>query len=73
MEQNFFVTTMKKLKKGKKICEWDPYTLPVIAEKSGVVSYMDLVDGISLAEIADDATGITSKSVLDWRSQSKEY
>jgi DNA-directed RNA polymerase subunit beta' len=32
---------------------------------------MDLVDGISLAEIVDDATGITSKSVLDWRSQSK--
>ena len=24
------------VKKGKKICEWDPYTLPVIAEKSGV-------------------------------------
>ena len=59
------------VKKGKKICEWDPYTLPVIAEKSGVANYMDLVDGISLAEIMDDATGITSKSVLDWRSQSK--
>jgi DNA-directed RNA polymerase subunit beta' len=57
--------------KGKKICEWDPYTLPVIAEKSGVASYMDLVDGISLAETVDDATGISSKSVLDWRSQSK--
>ena len=38
------------VKKGKKICEWDPYTLPVIAEKSGVASYMDLVDGVSLAE-----------------------
>ena len=57
--------------KGKKICEWDPYTLPVIAEKSGIASYMDLVDGISLAETVDDATGISSKSVLDWRSQSK--
>ena len=44
----------------------------MIAEKSGVVSYMDLVDGVSLAEIADDATGITSKSVLDWRSQSSK-
>ena len=32
---------------------------------------MDLVDGVSLAEIMDDATGISSKSVLDWRSQSK--
>ena len=61
----------EKVKKGTKICEWDPYTLPVIAEKSGLVSYMDLVDGVSLAETTDDATGITSKSVLDWRSQSK--
>jgi len=61
----------QKIIKGKKICEWDPYTLPVIAEKSGLVSYMDLVDGVSLAETVDDATGITSKSVLDWRSQSK--
>ena len=60
-----------EIKKNKKICEWDPYTLPVIAEKSGVVSYMDLIDGVSLAEIADDTTGLTSKSVLDWRSQSK--
>ena len=59
------------VKKGKKICEWDPYTLPVIAEKSGIATYMDLVDGVSLAETVDDATGITSKSVLDWRSQSK--
>ncbi len=60
-----------KVKKGEKICEWDPYTLPVIAEKNGFVSYMDLVDGVSLAETSDEATGITSKSVLDWRSQSK--
>jgi len=43
----------------------------VIAEKSGIANYMDLVDGVSLAEIVDDATGISSKSVLDWRSQSK--
>ena len=61
----------EEVKKGKKICEWDPYTLPVIAEKSGVASYMDLVDGVSLAETVDDATGISSKSVLDWRSQSR--
>ena len=59
------------IEKGKKMCEWDPYTLPVIAEKSGTASYMDLVDGVSLAETTDDATGIASKSVLDWRSQSK--
>ena len=60
-----FIDGAEKVTKGKKICEWDPYTLPVIAEKSGIVSYMDLVDGVSLAETVDDATGISSKSVLD--------
>jgi len=66
-----YIDNSENVTKGKKICEWDPYTLPVIAEKSGTVSYMDLVEGVSIAETVDDATGIASKSVLDWRSQSK--
>ena len=60
-----------KIKKNEKICEWDPYTTPVIAEKNGVVSFVDLIDGVSLQETTDDATGISSKSVVDWRSKSK--
>ena len=60
-----------KIKKNTKICEWDPYTTPVIAEKSGIAGFVDLIDGVSLAETTDDATGISSKSVIDWRSQSK--
>ncbi len=60
-----------KVKANTKICEWDPYTTPVIAEKSGTASYVDLIDGVSIQETTDDATGISSKSVVDWRSQSK--
>jgi DNA-directed RNA polymerase subunit beta' len=60
-----------KIEKGKKIAEWDPYTLPVIAETSGIVNYMDLVEGTSLTETMDDSTGISSKSVTDWKSLSK--
>ena len=59
------------VEKGKKIAEWDPYTLPVIAETSGSVNYMDLVEGTSLTETLDDATGISSKSVTDWKSLTK--
>ncbi len=60
-----------KIKKSTKICEWDPYTTPVIAETSGIVNYVDLIDGISLAETTDDATGISTKTVVDWKTQSK--
>ena len=59
------------IEKEKKIAEWDPYTLPVIAETSGIVNYMDLVEGTSLTETMDDSTGISSKSVTDWKSLSK--
>ncbi len=61
----------ENVNKGSKIAEWDPYTLPVIAETSGIVNYMDLVEGSSLTETLDDATGISSKSVTDWKSLTK--
>jgi DNA-directed RNA polymerase subunit beta' len=59
------------VEKGKKIAEWDPYTLPVIAETGGIVNYMDLMEGTSLTETLDDATGLSSKSVTDWKSLTK--
>ncbi len=53
--------------KGDRLAEWDPYTLPVITEKSGRVKYQDLIEGLSMSENVDDATGIANKVVTDWR------
>ncbi len=66
-----FFENEQKIKKGAKICEWDPYTTPVIAEKDGIANYVDLIDGVSIAETVDDATGISTKAVVDWKTQSK--
>ena len=66
-----FFENGQKVKKGAKICEWDPYTTPVIAEKDGIANYVDLIDGVSIAETVDDATGISTKAVVDWKTQSK--
>ncbi len=66
-----FFENEQKVKKGTKICEWDPYTTPVIAEKDGIANYVDLIDGVSIAETVDDATGISTKAVVDWKTQSK--
>ncbi len=60
-----------KVKVGDKMAEWDPYTLPVITEKDGVAHYFDLVEGVSVADDVDEATGIASKKIIDWRSQPK--
>ncbi len=61
----------ERVKKGGKLVEWDPYTIPIITEKSGVAHYVDLVEGVSMSETVDETTGIASKRVIDWRSQPK--
>ena len=47
--------------KGEKLAEWDPYTLPVITEKDGIVKYLDLIEGLSIREVIDEATGIANQ------------
>ena len=57
-----------KVKKGQKIAEWDPFTVPVITEKAGTVELVDLINNVSVKESTDETTGIVSKVVIDWRS-----
>ena len=56
------------IRRGQRIAEWDPYTRPILTEVDGAVQYHDLVDGQSLAESIDEATGIAKRSVTDWRT-----
>jgi DNA-directed RNA polymerase subunit beta' len=56
------------VKRGAKLFEWDPYTLPIIAEKAGVAKFVDLISGIAVREDTDEATGMTQKIVTDWRT-----
>ena len=58
-----------KVKRGTKLAEWDPYTAPIITEKDGVVLYGDMIEGLSIRDELDEATGISSKVVTDWRQQ----
>jgi len=60
-----------KVKAGDKLAEWDPYTMPILTEKDGVATFVDLIEGVSVADETDEATGISSKKVIDWRSQPK--
>ncbi|NIY71755.1 DNA-directed RNA polymerase subunit beta' [Marivivens donghaensis] len=63
-----FLSDGADVSRGDKMFEWDPYTLPIIAEKTGKARYVDLVSGISVREDTDDATGMTQRIVSDWRS-----
>jgi DNA-directed RNA polymerase subunit beta' len=66
-----FVKEGQEIVRGDKLYEWDPYTLPMIAEASGTIKHVDLISGISVKDETDDATGMTQKIVIDWRSAAK--
>ena len=63
-----FVDEGDKVKRGSKMAEWDPYTRPIMTEADGTVEYEDVVEGVSVVEAADEATGITNRVIIDWRS-----
>ncbi len=66
-----FVDEGDEVKPGQRLAEWDPYTRPILTEVDGVVGYEDLVEGASLSESTDEATGITKRAVMDWRSAAR--
>jgi len=57
--------------RGQRLAEWDPYTLPIITEREGMAHYVDLVEGVSIREVLDEATGISNRVVTDWRQQTR--
>ncbi|MBK5928805.1 DNA-directed RNA polymerase subunit beta' [Rhodobaculum claviforme] len=63
-----FVRDGEEIEKGTRLFAWDPYTLPIIAEKGGVARHVDLISGLSVREETDDTTGMTQRIVSDWRS-----
>ncbi|MXP48170.1 DNA-directed RNA polymerase subunit beta' [Altererythrobacter luteolus] len=61
-----------KIKEGDRLAEWDPFTLPIITETSGVVKFQDLIDGTTMEERVDDATGIAQRVVTENRATGRK-
>ncbi len=58
-----------QVRRGDRLADWDPYTIPIITEKDGIAHYVDVIEGVSMREVLDEATGISSKVVIDWKQQ----
>jgi len=60
-----------KVKRGDRLAEWDPYTTPIITEVAGKIRNEDLVEGFSVREETDEATGIANRVISDWRASAR--
>ena len=61
-----------KVTKGTRLADWDPYTTPIIVDKEGTVKYEDLIDGETMRDVIDEATGLSSKVVTEYHQQSSK-
>jgi len=66
-----FVDEGQAIKKGERLAEWDPFTMPIITERSGKIAYKDLIEGVTFREETDEDTGISRKVVIDWKQQTR--
>jgi DNA-directed RNA polymerase subunit beta' len=55
-----------KVKRGDLIAEWDPFSIPILAEVPGTVKYGDIVEGKTVQEQVDEVTGLSRKVITEF-------
>ncbi len=58
----------QEIEAGKKLAQWDPFTVPILTEVPGVVKFGDLTEGITMQEKVDPVTGKASRVVIQYRA-----
>ncbi len=66
-----FVKNGQEITKGTEICEWDPYNALIITEKSGLVKFENMDEGVTFKEESDEATGYREKVIIESRDKTK--
>lgn len=66
-----YIKNGSEVKKGDLICEWDPYNALIITEKTGLVSFENLIEGVTFKEESDEQTGFREKVIIESRDKTK--
>ncbi|MCB9056492.1 MAG: DNA-directed RNA polymerase subunit beta' [Chitinophagales bacterium] len=66
-----FVKDGQKIKKGDKICTWDPFNNVIMAEIDGILKFDNVIEGVTYREEADEQTGHREKVVIETRDKTK--
>ena len=66
-----FVENGRKIEKGTKICEWDPYNAVILTEVDGIVAFENFELGVTYKEESDEQTGFTEKVISEIKDKKK--
>ena len=50
---------------GQLIAEWDPYTIPILTEVSGIIKFGDVIEGVTMQEQLDPVTSLSRKVIVE--------
>lgn len=53
------------VKKGDQFVTWDPYNIPILAEKAGKVEFRDMISGITVTKETNQSTGNEETVVIE--------
>ncbi|GIW40123.1 MAG: DNA-directed RNA polymerase subunit beta' [Candidatus Binatia bacterium] len=59
------------IKAGELLAEWDPYTIPILTEATGIVKFGDILEGVTMEERVDERTGLATKVIIDCKDLDK--
>src|ERR1041385_4979226 len=59
------VTDGGKVKKGDTLVQWDPHNVPILSEKAGHVKFHDIIEGVTMKQEMDQATGEEAMVVIE--------
>ncbi|MBR1514846.1 MAG: DNA-directed RNA polymerase subunit beta' [Bacteroidales bacterium] len=60
-----------QVKKGDKICEWDPYNATIISEHSGKVRFQNVIEGVTYRNETIAETGFNERVIIEGRRGAK--
>ncbi len=60
-----------KVKKGDRICSWDPYNAVILSDLAGKVMFENIIDGITYREENDEVTGFGEKVIIETKDKTK--
>ncbi len=60
-----------KVKKGDKMCTWDPFNTLIISDIDGTVTYEQIIEGINMREEGDEQTGLSELVIIESKDKTK--
>ena len=66
-----FVKNGQEITKGTELVEWDPYNAQIISEKSGVVKFENMEEGVTYKEESDEQTGYSEMVIIESHDRTK--